>query len=122
MRKTWVLIFIVLASTSQGVGAFGECSCKIKKPDFREELDAREWFSRISLTREKHSEDLSFHFLRVLLGYIRQGLFQTSLSKAPTIEAFFTPEILGGYCILAQGIGSIYLDELSVSKIGRAHV
>ena len=116
MRKTLVLILVVLAGASQGVSAFGECSCKLKKPDFREELDAREWFSRMSLTREKEAEDLSFHFLRVVLGYIRQGLFQTSLSKAPTIEAFFTPEILGGYCILAQGIGSIYLDELGVSK------
>ena len=56
------------------------------------------------------------NFLDIAISYIRKGLFATSLSGLESIQEFFKPKHLGGYCILAQTITSIYLEELGVNQ------
>ena len=94
-----------------------DCRCSFTETEVSKEVELREWITKKDQQNSENTEiSNSYGFLDLAVSYIRKGLFATSLSDAPSIEKFFTPQYLGGYCILTQTIASIYLEDLGVNQ------
>ncbi|MEE2923825.1 MAG: hypothetical protein VX619_03500 [bacterium] len=96
---------------------FSGCECSFIETELSKEVELRKWIIESDKQNSHYTEVSNSHrFLDLTVSYIRKGLFATSLSGVKSIEEFFKPQYLGGYCILAQTIGSIYLEDLGVHQ------
>lgn len=111
-----LILFIFLSNLS--LHAFDGCKCEFKEINPLEEIQVRQWarnkFNQRSI--DSGSELLTDKFLEMVIQYVREGLFLTDPAQRTSKEDLFIPENLGGYCILAQTITSIYLEEIGVDQ------
>jgi len=109
-----VFVILLIFLTTPLSKAEEICRCKFERISASEELDARQWLENRGRSGNSASGLNGDSFMRVLVHYVREGLFLTNPSQRVTKELFFTPKLLSGHCILAQGISSIYLEELGI--------
>lgn len=111
-----LILFIFLSNLS--LQSFDGCKCEFKEINPLEEIRVRQWarnkFNQRSI--DSGSELLTDKFLEMVIQYVREGLFLTDPAQRLSKEDLFIPENLGGYCILAQTITSIYLEEIGVDQ------
>ena len=94
-----------------------DCRCSFTETEVSKEVELREWITKKDQQSTDNTEISNLHgFLNLAISYIRKGLFATSLSGLQSMEEFFTPQYLGGYCILTQTIASIYLEDLGINQ------
>ena len=115
MRTLFITIILVLVSLPQ-IAATNSGSGQGELFSSYRELKSRLWMSTgPSLTPDDLDSKIE-SFLEVLVGYVRKGLLITNPAGVKSAEEFFTPANLSGHCILAQGLVSIYLEDLGVSS------
>ena len=117
MHKKYILIIFIIAPFVKFHEAFSDCKCNFTETEVSKEVELRKWIIKKAEHNSDNTEISNLHgFLDLAISYIRKGLFATSLSGVQSMEEFFTPQYLGGYCILTQTIASIYLEDLGVNQ------